>query len=136
MKQLRRDVFETNSSSTHSLTMCSSNDYEAWKNGETYLVRYPMTSESAYADKEFVTLDQALDIIAKSKYYSDAEVLKEEFRADLSRKDLDIELREYDFITYDAYWDIANEYEDTFEQFYTTKSGDEIVAFGYYGYSG
>ena len=33
-KQIRRGVFETNSSSVHSLTMCSSDEYEKWENGE------------------------------------------------------------------------------------------------------
>lgn len=34
MKQIRKNVFETNSSSTHSLTMCTEAEYEKWKNGE------------------------------------------------------------------------------------------------------
>ena len=29
-RQIRRGVFETNSSSTHSLTMCSEEEFEAW----------------------------------------------------------------------------------------------------------
>lgn len=29
-KQIRYEVFETNSSSVHSLTMCSSDEYEKW----------------------------------------------------------------------------------------------------------
>ena len=33
-KQIRRGVFETNSSSMHSLTMCSEEEFEQWKNGE------------------------------------------------------------------------------------------------------
>lgn len=30
-KQIRRGVFETNSSSCHSLTMCSEKEYEKWE---------------------------------------------------------------------------------------------------------
>ena len=33
-RQIRRGVYETNSSSTHSLTMCSKEEFEQWKNGE------------------------------------------------------------------------------------------------------
>ena len=33
-RQIRRGVYETNSSSTHSLTMCSEEEFEQWKNGE------------------------------------------------------------------------------------------------------
>ena len=34
MIQIRRNLFETNSSSTHSLTMCTKSDYEKWGKGE------------------------------------------------------------------------------------------------------
>lgn len=34
---IRRNVFETNSSSTHSITMCSEEEYNKWKNGELLL---------------------------------------------------------------------------------------------------
>lgn len=34
MRQIRRGLFETNSSSTHSLTMCDKETYERWKKGE------------------------------------------------------------------------------------------------------
>ena len=136
MRQIRRGTFETNSSSTHSLTMCSGSDYDAWERGETYFVKYHMTSISAYADNEFVTFDEAIDIIAKSSYYSNADIVKEEFRADLSKEDLDRELAEHDFLSYDLYWGWAENYEDTFEDRYTTKNGETVVAFGYYGYDG
>lgn len=33
-RQIRRGVFETNSSSVHSLTMCTKSDYDKWKDGE------------------------------------------------------------------------------------------------------
>jgi hypothetical protein len=116
--------------------MCSGSDYDAWERGEIYFVKYHMTSISAYADKEFVTFDEALDIIAKSSYYSNADIVKEEFRADLSKEDLDSELAEYDFLSYDTYWGWAENYEETFEDRYTTKNGETVVAFGYYGYDG
>ena len=36
MKLIRRGTFETNSSSTHSITMCKESDFDKWKNGEMY----------------------------------------------------------------------------------------------------
>lgn len=39
-RQIRRGVFETNSSSTHSLTMCSEEEFEKWKNGEILFDRW------------------------------------------------------------------------------------------------
>jgi hypothetical protein len=35
MISIREGTFETNSSSTHSLTICSSDEYKAWEKGET-----------------------------------------------------------------------------------------------------
>ena len=34
MRQIRKNVFETNSSSTHSITMCMKSDYDRWVAGE------------------------------------------------------------------------------------------------------
>lgn len=34
MRQIRKNVFETNSSSTHSITMCMESDYDKWVAGE------------------------------------------------------------------------------------------------------
>ena len=34
MRQIRKNVFETNSSSTHSITMCMKSDYDKWVSGE------------------------------------------------------------------------------------------------------
>ena len=34
MRQIRRNVFETNSSSTHSITMCMKSDFDKWIAGE------------------------------------------------------------------------------------------------------
>lgn len=39
-RQIRYGVFETNSSSVHSLTMCSEEEFEAWKRGEVLLKRW------------------------------------------------------------------------------------------------
>lgn len=33
-RQIRRGVFETNSSSVHSITMCSDSEFDRWENGE------------------------------------------------------------------------------------------------------
>lgn len=34
MINIRRNVFETNSSSTHSICICTEEDYKKWQNGE------------------------------------------------------------------------------------------------------
>lgn len=44
---IRRGIFETNSSSVHSLTMCSDDEYSKWINGEVYYDRW----EHKFVDK-------------------------------------------------------------------------------------
>lgn len=39
-RQIRFGVYETNSSSTHSLTMCSEEEFKQWKNGELLFNEY------------------------------------------------------------------------------------------------
>ena len=48
--QVRKGVFETNSSSVHSITMCSASDFDKWENGELVYDRWerkliPITEE-------------------------------------------------------------------------------------------
>lgn len=38
--QVRRGIFETNSSSVHSLTMCTADDYDKWERGELLYDKY------------------------------------------------------------------------------------------------
>ena len=40
MKQVRQGVFETNSSSTHSITICTKEEYERFRAGELMCDRY------------------------------------------------------------------------------------------------
>ena len=34
MKQIRKNVFETNSSSTHTLAICTEDEYKDWQDGK------------------------------------------------------------------------------------------------------
>lgn len=128
MKQIRRGVFETNSSSTHSLTMCSGDDFEKWKNGEVYYAEDTWGSESEFAKLDFVTVEQAIDILAKNKYYKGTDP------HGFSKEELENALKENDMrlLTYDKFGSDLEYFEDT----YTTPSGEVVVAFGEYGYEG
>ena len=37
-RQIRRGTFETNSSSVHSLTMCTQSDYDRWKMENLFMI--------------------------------------------------------------------------------------------------
>ena len=136
MISVRRSVFETNSSSTHSITMCSENEYDKWKNGELLYKRW---------DGEFYTKEQ---IIEKARAKQE-EYLKEKekgatiyyYKEKYINATTDEELynAEYDedeYQNFEDFWnDVECEYE-TFEDSYTAKSGEKIIAFGYHGYNG
>lgn len=63
-KQVRLNVFETNSSSIHSLTMCSKADFDRWINGELLYDKWnkclvELTKErSDDEDNEYLTYEQ------------------------------------------------------------------------------
>lgn len=117
--QIRRGVFETNSSSVHSITMCSKEDYERWENGELLLKRWG---------------GKLVDV-------NDPEVAKEraDYEAELEEWEKDENHSRWDkpyteLLTYDEFndWDFMD--YDTFCTEYKTSNGDVVVAFGYYGH--
>lgn len=114
MRVIRGCVFETNSSSTHSIIMCSKEEYNKWKNGETCL--------RPYRKERFVTKDKALKILSEYEVN-----INEDYDS------VDEAFRDNGIYTYDSYFD---DYFDSFCEEYITPSGDAIVAFGKYGYDG
>lgn len=84
MKQIRRNVFETNSSSTHSITMCMKSEFDKWVAGELVWERWgrklvpitPMIKESMEDDDgEYLTYEQFNDYD-----YLDYETFKSTFK--------------------------------------------------------
>lgn len=60
-RQIRRSVFETNSSSVHSLTMCTQSDYDRWKNEELIY---------DYWDNKLISTDELDDDYEEERYYT------------------------------------------------------------------
>ena len=121
MIQVRQGVFETNSSSTHSITMCTKNEFNEWVDGKIYRNDgYWYGSTSVLKDKDFLTCDEAIELIKSSKYY---EPMKED-------ENVDDYFKEYEIYSYDNW----GEYYETDVTNYTTPNGEEIVAVCYYGY--
>lgn len=119
MKVIRRGVFETNSSSTHSITMCSKEDYDKWEQGEML-----------HNDGGLVTREEAIEELKKNKWFN-----KNNPNFDFSDGEaVDEALANNDYRTSKQYWDSCD--LETFEDTYTTKNGEKIVAFGYFGYDG
>ena len=135
-RQIRRGVYETNSSSTHSLTMCSEEEFEQWKNGELLFDEWGSESfvkanslsddDKKYAAQDYENHNDVFSIdwsdlseSAKVKYYT--KYANENNIVDEDAK------------TYEE-WQYSE--LETFVDRYTSKSGDKIVAFGKYGYDG
>lgn len=128
MIQVRQGVFETNSSSTHSITMCMKSDYDAWVNGEVYLNEGWCRSINPNNNKKFLTKNEVVEFIKEfikeSKYYRGEDVgsISDEELAD-----------KWGIYTLDT-WREYNEYLEWYVSKFTTPNGDEIVAFGNYGH--
>ena len=124
-RQIRRGVFETNSSSTHSLTMCSKSEYDEFEKGNMYIERW---GSKLYTKEE---------MIEKFKHMTDWRTKELKYRGVDWDNDEEFNrvLEETDYVTYDKYWDTVSEEYETFEDSYTGKDGDTVIAFGYYGYN-
>ena len=120
-KQIRRGVFETNSSSVHSITMCSRDEYSKWERGEVLF----------WKDQDkFGTKEDIISELKTRKWYSG------ELRypdTDWNDEDTVYDIFSDEGIqTEKQFWDNCD-YE-IFSDTYTTKSGEVIKAFGYYGH--
>lgn len=123
MKQLRRGVFETNSSSTHSITICSGDEFDLWREGEIYYNDGIYGSTSEFAHKQFVTIDELRDIAERDKYF-------EKNPYEMTESELVDEY--YEISTYEGYEGDL----EWFDAQYITANGERVVAFGKYGYDG
>lgn len=118
MKTIRKGVFETNSSSTHSITIMSEEDYDKWVNDQLYYnetTRSLQTKEEMYEEvRNFLlteyNLDEASDEYVEEHIYDNQ--------------------GEYP-ITYDEF--IEDRYLEVDETRYTTKSGEKLVIICKYG---
>ena len=123
MKVIRLGVFETNSSSTHTMVIMPEEDFEKWKSGEILRFKW---------DDTFVSKEEAEEIINKLKVdYA------KEYKVDVD----DIEV--YDLSDDDNYYEkVPLAYED-FDDWmnlegginhYKTKGGEDLVILCWYGY--
>lgn len=65
MQTIRNGVFETNSSSTHSLTMCTENEYKSWLDGK---LCFHMDGDRFVSLERAAEIDKELYIHQKAEY--------------------------------------------------------------------
>lgn len=120
MIQIRSGVFETNSSSTHSLCMCLLPEYKAWKNGEMI---YDPDEEKLYSANEMRKRIKVEKYIGSLRDKAD----------NLSDEELfEVLIDDYDFVSYE-HFGMGSE---RLYQEYETPSGETVVAFGECGFDG
>lgn len=155
MKTIRHNVFETNSSSMHSLTIVPEEEFEKFKNCDLLLDycafvsaedEYKNVMENLESCENNMSDDYRATYKTELTFEKFKEVLSKLCYSDLSyyhRKGAREDIQTHydavkaalgeDIVTYRT---MGGEEYETFERHYTTKSGDKIVAFGYYGYNG
>lgn len=119
MKQIRRGVFETNSSSTHTMAIMSQSEYDEWNK--------KIKSGDYYTDPEY-------------NLYSKEQV-KEEYEKDCKKRkekgwpiSTFEEWRDYEYFTEKEFDTYTESYQGIFEK---KKIGSEdVIVMGYYGYDG
>lgn len=133
-RQIRRGVYETNSSSSHSITMCSEEEFEKWKDGKLLFDSW----KEEFVDVVNLSNNQKED--ARKEYESKKNEFSKDWK-DLSEsakeKYYEKYIKEHDLIVEECetYNDYMNDYElESFIDKYTTKNGEKVVAFGKYGY--
>lgn len=113
----RKGVFETNSSSSHSITVITFEEYEEWKNNpDEYLM-------SVYDDK-LILREEAVKIVTE---------IHKDF-SDYNSDDIDSYLRDKEYLSFGEFFDEYYDEDIEIVQ-HTTKSGDKIVIISRYGYS-
>ena len=126
MQTIRKGVFETNSSSTHSMVMCQDNDYKDWKEGKLYYSEWFPYSEKVKdlkkKDSSFYTEEEAKKICELAGIDWDKE-------DDWGYK----ERTEY-FMTLDEFFDTDS--LECEEEKFVTKGGEVVHACYKYGYEG
>lgn len=121
--QIRRSIFETNSSSVHSITMVSGSEYDKWKNGELLY----------YKDTENLVTKEEIE-----KIKEDDKKIYESHGWTFDESKYDCNSSNCRFLTCDKFFNWHGDWPDveyeTFIDHYKTKDGEEVVAFGFYGH--
>ena len=131
-------TFETNSSSTHSLTICPQETYDKWLSGKVlfsdWTENFIEVGDLTPRDYEEAGIKYEA---SKSKYYKSWNELSAEEKKEYTTEYVLTDKKNKDsdeYLTYDEWSDRHNYGTETFESHYKTPSGDNIVVFGYYGY--
>lgn len=155
MKTIRNKVFETNSSSTHCITLVDLDDFEKLEKCEMLLndgtlvpvkevyddmmknlvdMEKNMTENYRKTYKDTLTYENFIKIMQSFAYSDLSYSSREDCREDIDSDIMAVKAGLNYYVT--TYSCLGGEYYETFEERHTTKHGDTVVAFGYYGNGG
>lgn len=139
-KQVRVGIFESNSSSCHTLTFCTKKEWEDWRDG---LLLYDTYEEELVSAKEYTPEEREAIIKGyydrhKKLYYKNYEDLTPEEKTSLIE-----EIEEHGLLSkardtyrFKSYEDWINDYDyEHYSKEYTSSKGETVIAFGKYGYN-
>lgn len=141
MKTIRLNVFETNSSSCHSLILCSDSEYQLLKAGKLYIDKWldKLVTASEVYSKYIADLkrdNKNPEFLNKTE----AEFVKvlDDIKHERTSKDTEFADSVASFLNYNSEYQTYYEYGTGFETFCNSKKigNSDVVAFGYYGYDG
>lgn len=120
-RQIRRGVFETNSSSVHSITMCTRSDFDRWTDGELLF----WEDEKKFGTRKELIKDLKKDTLYNGKLrYPNINWNNKDQVSDI--------FNDENIKTFNQYF--QNDWFETYWEAYTTPGGENVVAFGYYGH--
>ena len=137
--QIREGVFETNSSSTHTITICSEKTFDEWAKEDSDIVYVGDSYGFSFNGRDFVTKEEVLELAKEDNAKRIAEGKEplydvEHFfdpDANSSSWSSESQAAECGVYTFEEWRE--DEYLETYLEGYTTENGDKIVAFGKYG---
>lgn len=163
MKTIRTCVFETNSSSTHVISMCSEKKYKdffdkhigLWSTGSDKIMSFEEVIEDLKNDyfknervrKHFESQivngyvadpDKIFTVENLKAVIKEYGQLEEAYDVDDDIEGIDSDIHALLWFLSDGYqtadeWAEEDWIEEVFDDTYTTENGETIVAFGYYG---
>ncbi len=150
--QVRRNVFETNSSTMHTLVISKESDYNAFLNGDLWAIETYDNEDNVEFLSEAEAIEKNIEILKKEgydneQYFDNYRKFKNFWEAFSALYDEDNDKKYDDWESfkdeysidsrYDYYHDWDDFWEDmlyeSFERFIETEHGDRLVAWGYYG---
>ena len=145
MRQIRRNVFETNSSSTHTLAICTEDEYKDWQNGKLLFNKWKETfiKNTIKITKQGREEAERCYNQYKGKYYKDWSELTDAEREEYTYNHIAQQRRqekslsfEEDGLTYQEFMqNCNNDGLETETSHYTSPSGDKLVITCAYGYN-